>query len=205
MKYVLSTLLLFWICIADAQDSTLLDKFIAGVSKSCVVIDYTYTARISGVNNHGSGILTSQDQMWVMKGNGVEMYCDGATVWVVDPSAKEVVIEPVSDEQETAFLTNPARIVLSIGDSFILNAVNPSPDAKAQIYSLIPKSSSGIDYLNVELLEDSASLRNVTFALSDGNLVKIKVSSMKLTPEAAVEIFRPQTVFDSKWIVTDFR
>lgn len=205
MRYILFALLLICISTAGAQDKTLLDKFVAGVSNSCVSIDYTYTARVSGIDNLGSGILVSQDQMWTMKGNGIEMYCDGATVWVVDPTAREVIIEPLSGEQGMEFMTNPARIVSSIGNSFTLNTINPSSDAKAQVYSLVPKTKDGIEYLNLELLNDSASLRNLSFALTDGTLVTIKVSSMKLTPKSSVEKFKPQTVFDSKWIVTDFR
>ena len=69
----------------------------------------------------------------------------------------------------------------------------------------MPKVKAGIEYLNIELLNDSALLRSVSFALSDGTLVTIKVSSMKLTPKSAAEMFKPQTVFDSKWIVTDLR
>ena len=190
---------------AKAQNNDLLDKFISDISTSCAVIDYTYTARVSGIDNVGSGNLMSQGQMWKMVGNGIEMFCDGKVVWVVDPSSKEAIIEPMSDEEETEFLTNPARMVLNLADSFSLNTVNPSPDSKAQRFSLVPKSKSDIEYLNIELLNESALIRNMSFALTDGTLVTIKVSSMKLTPKAAVEIFRPQTVFDSKWIVTDLR
>ena len=207
MRYILSALMLICVSAVSAQDTTLLDKFLSDVSNSCVTLDYTYTARVSGIDNRGYGNLVSQDQMWTMKGNGVEMYCDGEAVWVVDPAAKEVIIESVSDEQEMQFMANPARILFSIGDSFTVNSVNKSSDSKAQVFSLVPKlqssSANGIEYLNVELFNDSASLRNITFALGDGTLVTIKVSSMKLTPKSSVLMFKPQTVFDSKWIVTD--
>ena len=205
MRLILSIFLFCGLFTAGAQDDSLLNKFIADIANTCVNLDYTYTARVSGVNNNGSGSLLSQGHMWSLKGNGVEMYCDGTTVWVVDPSSKEVIIEPVSDEQETAFLTNPAQIVLSIGDSFKVSSVNVSSDAKSQIFSLVPKSESAIEYLNVELLNGSALIRNMSFALNDGTLVTIKVSSMKLTPMVSVEMFKPQTVFDSGWIVTDLR
>ena len=205
MRHIVSILILLSIVTAKAQNNDLLDKFISDISTSCAVIDYTYTARVSGIDNVGSGNLMSQGQMWKMVGNDIEMFCDGKVVWVVDPSSKEAIIEPMSDEEETEFLTNPARMVLNLADSFSLNTVNPSPDSKAQRFSLVPKSKSDIEYLNIELLNESALIRNMSFALTDGTLVTIKVSSMKLTPKAAVEIFRPQTVFDSKWIVTDLR
>ena len=205
MKYIFPILMLMSVMAAKAQDSALLGKFVDGIKSSCVAIEYSYTARVSGVDNIGSGNLMSQGQMWTMFGNGIEMYCDGKTVWVVDPVSKEVIIEPISDEEETEFLTNPARMVLNITDSFDLNTVRPSSDSRAHMFSLVPKSKSDIEYLNIELLNESALIRNMSFALNDGTLVTIKVNSMKLTPKVSDKDFVPQTVFDSKWIVTDLR
>ena len=205
MRAILSSLLLFCVLTVNAQENALLNKFIEGVSNSCVVIDYTYTARISGIDNIGSGTLVSQGDMWAMEGNGVQMYCDGQSAWIVDASAKEVIIEPVSAEQGTEYLTNPALLALNATESFNLNAVNLSSDGKAQRFSLKPKKKSDIEYLNVEILSESALIRNMSFALNDGTLVTIKVSSMKLTPKLSVEEFRPQSKFDSSWIITDLR
>ena len=147
----------------------------------------------------------SQDENWVVKGNGVEMYCDGTAVWVVDPAAKEVVIESVADEQQTAFLTNPARVFVGLRDAFKVNVVNPSSDGKSTIFSMIPLKEGDMEFLNVELYNDTAAIRNMSFALNDGTFVKIDVNSMKLTSKISEEAFKPQIVFDSKWIVTDLR
>ena len=147
----------------------------------------------------------SQDENWVVKGNGVEMYCDGTAVWMVDPSAKEVVIESVADEQQTAFLTNPARVFVGLRDAFKVNVVNLSSDGKSTIFSMIPLKEGDMEFLNVELYNDTAAIRNMSFALNDGTFVKIDVNSMKLTSKISEEAFKPQTVFDTKWIVTDLR
>jgi hypothetical protein len=88
---------------------------------------------VSGVDNKGSGTLISQDEKWTLDGNGVEMYCDGSAVWVVDPALKEVVIEPVGEEQQAEFLTNPTRIVVGLKDSFKVNVANPSSDGKSVV------------------------------------------------------------------------
>ena len=205
MRFVLTILMLFGLCISKAQDASLLNKLVDDLSKSCATIDYTYTARISGINNAGSGTLVSQGQMWNMVGNGVDMYCDGSALWVLDQASKEAIIEPVGDEQDTDFLTNPARMVLALLDSYTIDTVNPSSDSKAIMYSLLPKTVSNIEYLNLEIMTDSALIRKMSFAMSDGSLVKIEVSSMKLTPMVSAEAFKPQIEFDSKWIVTDLR
>lgn len=205
MRYILSVIIFLTAWSAGAQDKSLLDKVCQDVAKSCVTLEYTYTARLSGIDNNGSGVLVSQDDSWNVKGNGVEMYCDGASVWVVDPVSREVIIEPLADEQKTEFITNPARIFLNLDESFKVNSSNVSSDGKAQVFSLAPVIKSDLEYLNVEILKDASSIRQMSFALTDGTFVTIKVSSMKLTPKVSVEIFKPQMQFDSKWIVTDMR
>ena len=69
----------------------------------------------------------------------------------------------------------------------------------------MPKHKDRIEYFNVEVAESDLSIRNALVGLSDGSLIKIEVSSMKLTPVRPVEDFRPRTIFDSSWIVTDLR
>lgn len=41
-----------------------------------------------------SGVLLIQGDCYRAVGNGMEIYCDGATRWSVDPESKEVYIEP---------------------------------------------------------------------------------------------------------------
>jgi outer membrane lipoprotein-sorting protein len=133
------------------------------------------------------------------------MFCDGSVVWVIDPALKEVVIEPVAEQEKVDLFTNPARIVMNISDSFNVNVSNDSSDGKAQVFSLSPKQDTDMEYLNVEIWKDSATVRSMSFAMKDGTLVTIKVSSMKLTPKVSDETFKPRFVFDSKWLVTDLR
>ena len=205
MKYIFSTVFLMLSWLSSAQDNSLLDKMCNDVASSCVYIDYSYTARISGIDNKASGQLVSQDENWIVKGNGVEMYCYGNSVWVLDPVAKEVVIETVAAEQQTSFLTNPARVFVGLRESFRVNVANLSPDGKSTIFSLVPINGGDMEFLNIELYNDTAAIRNMSFALNDGTLIKIDVNSMKLTSRISDEAFKPQAIFDSKWIVTDLR
>ena len=186
------------------QSDSLLERFYAGVEDSCLEVEYAYSVRLAGVMNNGSGVLASQGAMWTHKGNGVEMYCDSSVLWIVDASAKEVVIEPAATEASTAFINNPALIFSELEDAFSVTESRMLADGQTRLYVLRPRSDIGIDYFNIELNAD-AIVKRASFALSDGNLVKIEVSSMKLTPMVPVEAFRPKTVFDSKWIVTDLR
>lgn len=205
MKRLLFLILLLFSWNAFSQENSLLEKLCQNVSDSCVYIEYTYSARISGIDNNAAGTLLNQGERWVLKGSGVEMFCDAVNLWVVDHTTKEVVIEPISTQQQGMLLTNPARAFISISDSFRQNSVTSSADGKSLKYSLVPKISEDIQFFNVEIDKETETIRSMSFALEDGTMVKIKVSSMKLTPKISDEAFRPQIKFDSKWIVTDLR
>ena len=202
---LLAVALLLCLLTVRAQGTDLLDRMCEAVSHSCVEMEYSFSARVSGVMTQGKGILKAQGNAWSMDGNGVRMWCDGSSVWIADTAAKEVVIERASEEVQTEFMTNPAVYFLHIKDVFDVNVSRATDDGKAMLYSLLPKEPGQLEYLNVELLKDSSMIRRGSFAMKDGNLIKIEVSSMKLTPVVPVEAFRPQTVFDSTWIVTDMR
>ena len=47
-----------------------------------------------------SGTLTVQGDCYRASGNGMEIYCDGATRWTVDPASKEVYIETAGGLEE---------------------------------------------------------------------------------------------------------
>ena len=95
---------------ASAQDQSLINRFYNGLSSSCLELSYKYVVRLSGTVNNGEGCLYSQGLMWRMTGNGVEMYCDSSSVWILDQAMKEVVIEPVAEADANEWLSNPAVI-----------------------------------------------------------------------------------------------
>ena len=47
-----------------------------------------------------TGTLLIQGDCYRAVGNGMEIYCDGATRWSVDPASKEVYIEPANGLEE---------------------------------------------------------------------------------------------------------
>lgn len=189
----------------DAQNTSLLDRLYAKMSDSCLEMSYSYDARISGVHNQGSGLLRSQGLMWEMNGNGVTMYCDSKSVWIIDPTMKEAVIEPLQEEESSQWISNPAVMLSRMKDMFKVAESLESQDDKAVVFVLEPLNKGYIDYCNLEIFKSGNSIRRATIALSDGNLIKIEVSSMKLTPKVSDEEFLPRMEFDPSWIVTDLR
>ena len=201
---IVSMLLLFP-SVLYAQGDTLLRKFYKSVDDSCVEFEYKYSVRISGVNQTGSGVLTAQGNLWKLNGNGLEMYFDGTSQWIIDPSMKEVVIEPVAEDLDNQIQTNPSYLFMKMQELFLVRETRDTADGMAVLYILTPKVKADIDYFNVEILKSDASVRSGVVALNDGTLIKIEVSSMKLTPKRSIEDFHPHSDFDSSWIITDLR
>ena len=197
---------LFSVCsVLNAQEDVTLKELSEKMSSSCVELSYKYTFRKSGINMNGDGHLVAQGLFWRVSGNGIEMYCDSKSVWVIDPSLKEVVIEPVVSDSVQEYEVNPAMLLLRLDEMFRLRDSVTSKDGKTVTYILDPVVSGKIEYLNVMVLKSDSTISQATIALKDGDLIKIEVSSMKLTPRITDEAFRPQRTFDSTWIVTDLR
>lgn len=205
MGVILGILFLVIPLSVTAQGDSLLEKFFQGIKENRMEVTYSYSARVSGIMNNGKGTLASQDAMWTVVGNGVEMYCDSKTLWVVDPSMKEVVIEQASAGTSSGFLDNPALLFSRLEDNFKMTASRWLEEGKYRLYTFRPKSDMGLDYFNLEIERSDASVRSASFAMTDGTYVKIEVSSMKLTPKVSATVFRPAVVFDAEWIVTDLR
>ena len=204
LYFIMAVSLFMCTVMTKAQNTALLDQLYNKFSSSCVELSYDYVTRMSGVKVSGSGLLYVQGNMWYMEGNGIEIWCDGKTVWTVDPFAEEVIIESVSAE-ESEELTNPALMFVRMKDHFTVSKAIDSADAKAMIYVLEPKSDIGMDFFNVEILKSTAQIRGGLFAMSDGNEVKITVSSMKQVEKKSATFFKPSQTFNSSWIVTDLR
>ena len=75
---------------AAAQGTSVLGQLCAKMASSAAVMNYEYTLASSNVKNLGNGVLTAQQRMYLMQGNGLKIYCNASTVWVVDEEGKEI-------------------------------------------------------------------------------------------------------------------
>lgn len=199
------TLLSFIPGLTYAQEVDLLKKITMSMASTCTELTYSYSVSLSGTENLGYGTLTLQGQKWNLVGNGLEMYCDSTSLWVIDPQAKEVVIESVDHSSDFNAFTSPAVIFARLHEFFQVKSVVPSRDGQALVYVLSSKTANDVEYINLEILKKDETIASCTVALTEGSLIKIKVSSMKLTPLRDLSYFRPKTAFNSSWIVSDVR
>ena len=86
-------------------------------------MDYEYSTVISGLKAVGAGTVEVQGNTYHMKGNGIEIYCDGTSTWLIDETAEEVVIES-ADSKDAGFLANPIILLMNLEESGISYEVN---------------------------------------------------------------------------------
>lgn len=191
--------------VLKAQENTPLARFYDNLLSSCVEFDMSYSIRMSGVKLDGKGVLELQGDSWILVGNGMEIRCDGKTLWTVDPESKEVVIDSLSDDITAGIITNPAVMLINLRELFSLREVLPTKEGRSLIYTLYPKAESEVSFVNMEILKGDSSLKQLTFSLEDGTSAVVNISSTKSGKKKPAEYFSRSVNYDSSWIVTDLR
>lgn len=105
-------ILLSFLLTAFFQPS-LVDSLRQKAAYECVKVDYEFESTVSGVRAVGNGTVEIQGNSYHMSGNGIEIYCDGSSTWLVDEVSREVVIE-AADSKDAGYLANPLMLLLNI-------------------------------------------------------------------------------------------
>ena len=123
---VLLCLAAFFAAGQDVRTRAFWDK-LAG---NCVSLSYSFQTR-AAVPVSGEGTAVIRGDCYYVNGNGMEIWCDGQTRWIVDRAAGEVVIEAV-DASSSDWLTNPVACArppaVPGGLSLLCHAVAPRRD-----------------------------------------------------------------------------
>lgn len=199
-RCLLTSLLAFYAVMLFAQDSPL-EKLYDSFSNSCVTLKCIYSVNMSQTSIRGNVVVTVQDDAYHMSGNGLEILCDGETVWTMDPVTKEVMIESVGTEA-LAYMNNPALLFVNLEQVFEIRRQTRGTDYV--FYELLSKEDCGIYGADVTVSDDGV-IRNGVFSLSDGNTMKVDVESVKKSARLPLADFRPDFEFGSDWVVTDLR
>ena len=108
--YICLTMLL---AVSPVQQPSLLDSIRQKSAQECVAVSYEYATVVSGMKTIGDGVVHIQGNAYHMEGNGIEIYCDGTSTWMIDEQAKEVFIE-ASQSQSAGYLANPALLLMNL-------------------------------------------------------------------------------------------
>ena len=90
-----------------------LDAFRQKSADECVYIDYEFTTTVAGIKTTGDGEINIQGNSYHMVGDGIEIYCDGASTWLIDNIAGEVMIESATSK-DAGFLANPVLLLMDL-------------------------------------------------------------------------------------------
>ena len=203
-RIIISTLILCGLCIAAAaQGTTSLEQLCAKMSDKASVLNYSYTLSMSGVKTVGEGTVTTQDNAYVLRGNGMNIYCNGSTLWVMDEAGKEILIDSVAQGTD-AYLSNPVLLLANLNKIFSIST--PITSGGNQIYKLTPKQDCGIVSGTVNISAANPVFTSGSFKTSDGGQLDVKIKSMTFSEKKPLTFYvLDLSGFDSSWMITDLR
>ena len=183
-----------------AQSTDLLDALYENFASHCISLDCEYSVVSQGVPSKGGCKVEVQGISYRMQGFGLDVYCDGETVWLLDPMAKEAIAETVNDDS-FSYMSNPALLFRDMDKVFKVASATAS--GSGMKYNMSARKPCGISKAVLEIDRNSL-LRIAEFTLDDGSVMKITVLSMQVQPLKTKESFAPGNL-SSDWIITDLR
>ena len=181
-----------------AQNSLESLRKIFSSSPVAIVCDYETMIRNAKIVGHSE--LYVQGEMYTMHGNGLDVYCNGSTLWTLDESSREVIIESCSS-QDKDYMSNPVLLLAEL-DNLFKTRSRKSLGSGREEYVLDAVAECGVAQATLVLNADG-TVSNGKFLLEDGNTLTVKVTSMKKAEEKQKSFFSPQRKFGSDWIVSD--
>lgn len=183
-----------------AQNYPEFDALYDKMSASSVKMEYSYVFRQSSKTKiTGKAVIIAQDSSYVMNGNGLEVFCDGKTVWTVDASAKEVIIDALAPGNVD--ISNPARLFGMLKDCF---SITESVASSAGVtYVLVPVKPCGINACTVRI--SGGKLSGASFDIDNGELT-VEIESMSFDEKLSADKFSFEvTDLPADYIITDLR
>ena len=181
---------------AQNQLERLYDTF----ANNCIALDCTYSIESDVVPVKGQCEIEFQDTSYKMKGGGLEIFCDGASVWILDSGLMEAVIEPVSNDSHT-YMSNPALLFRDMDQMFSVSG--SSSAGSVMRYRLSARKPCGVRTAVLDI-DTNAVLQKAEFTMDNDYVIKIDVKSVAVMPKQENSAFRPGKI-SSDWVVTDLR
>ena len=183
-----------------AQNNALLDRLYDTFANNCIALDCTYSIESDAVPVKGQCEIEFQGTSYKMKGGGLEIFCDGESVWIMDADAMEAIVEPVSDDS-FSYMSNPALLFRDMDKVFDLKGT--SAGGSGMRYSLSARKPCGVKSAVLDI-DKNAVLQKAEFTMDNDCVIKIDVKSVNALPKKENSAFAPGKI-SSEWVVTDLR
>ncbi|MGM9734933.1 MAG: outer membrane lipoprotein carrier protein LolA [Candidatus Cryptobacteroides sp.] len=187
----------------DVRDD-LFRAFAHKVSTSFTTVSYKYDSKVSSVSISGEGTLEIQGLCYRNVTSGIEIWCDGVSLWTADTQAREMVIESVGDGYSP--FADPVLLLMDIEESFSVSSVRKTGDGLHE-YHLLPVMSCGVKECVICLSGSTSDPLPVNGRIynNDGSTVNIIFTSVSISSATMPEShFRPSGMGNG-WVVTDLR
>ena len=187
----------------EAQSA--LKSFSDKVSASMVSFSYDYATK-GKVSLKGSGSAIVQNDGFVLKADGLKVWCDGKGRWTMDSVAKEVVVESVEDSGRD-YMTDPALLLTGVEDNFKLVSSPEEVIVEGKyrmMFHLKPKVPSELK--DIRLFFDDKILVSAIVSVKDGTETYFEIRDLKFDKRSSGAGFRfDEKSLDSSWVITDLR
>ena len=153
----------------------------------------------------GQGKVVVQDASFILLGDGLDVRCDGKSVWTMDSVAKEVVVDAVGSDCSD-YVEYPALLLASLEENFKeIDNEEVFVDGKPMtMIELKPVASSKLKRLKLFFRGNIPVAANIT--VKDGTVTHFNIKDLKFGKKTSGDgfFFDPATL-DSSWIITDLR
>lgn len=205
MKRIVSILLLLLaVSIYGIDAQNVLKSFSDKAASSRVSFSYNYAAK-GKLPLKGKGNAVVQGESFILKGDGLEVWCDGKSRWTMDKVAKEAVAEAV-DGRLSDYMTDPALLIASVEEHFnVISQENTILAGKSVLLiRLTPKVPSELKSLKIYFRDSIIVAAEV--AVKDGTVTHFTITDLKFCKKSSGDDFRfNEKSLDSSWLVTDLR
>ena len=203
-KLYLLTVSLLCAAGAFAQERGAFDDFAVALASSDVRFHYAFEVQ-GEVPVKGSGTAELSGAAYHVSGNGLEFWCDGATRWTVDRTAKEAYIEPV-DPSAVDYLSNPATLLGALHRAFRVDSVSDVTlgGRALRCFRLSPSvDETGLDAVAVYL--DGSVPARVLITVEDGTQTLFRLSDYRVKEKSDAAFSFDIASLGSDYVVTDLR
>lgn len=122
--------------------------------------------------------------------DGMEIWCDGATVWQWNKTAKEIVINNMPPDSEIDLL-NPGRLIVNYAKNFRAKYIRTEDDGTA-IIDLQPRSAQSYHKIRLFIDEESGVLKRMEVQKYDSSREIYDFSKLKFIPIKGAFKFNPE-------------
>ena len=203
-RFFLLTLSLLCATGAFAQERGAFDEFAAALASASVRFQYAFEVK-GDVPMTGNGTAALHGAAYHVSGNGMEFWCDGATRWTVDRSAREAYIERV-DPSSVDYLSNPATLLGALQRAFRVESASDVTlgGRKLRCFKLSPcVDDTGLDAVAVYL--DGRVPVRVLITVADGTQTLFRLSDYSVQEKSDAAFSFDIASLGSDYVVTDLR